>query len=251
MGRRHLHRVAQRAVRRHDGARAGDRPRGRHRPANPRRAANTASGEYALNSNTTAYYNTASGAYALYSNTTGANNTANGYAALYSNNTTGANNTAIGYASLYSNTAGRANTAIGLNTLYSNTTGQWNAAVGYRAGFSATTGTYNLFLGADVTGTAADTNTIRIGLPYSGGVGQNRTFIAGIDGTQLTGPAVQVFVDANGQLGTLTPPIASGTGTTAAPLALEQQVQAQQAIIEDLLARLARLEAAAKGARRP
>ncbi len=92
-------------------------------------------------------------------------------------------------------------------------------------------------------GHAADTNTIRLGLPYSGVIGQNRTFIAGIHGTQLTGPAVQVFVDANGQLGTLTAPVASGTGTTPAPLALEQQVQDQQATIADLRARLARLEA--------
>ena len=73
-------------------------------------------------------------------------------------------------------------------------------------------------------------------LPYisSAGQGQNRTFIAGIHGTQLTGPAVQVFVDANGQLGTITAPIASGTGTTPTPFALQQQVQDQQATIEDL-----------------
>ncbi len=93
-----------------------------------------------------------------------------------------------------------------------------------------------MFLGSNVRGTAADTNTIRIGFPYisSAGQGQNHTFIAGIHGTQLTGPAVQVFVDANGQLGTITAPIASGTGTTPTPFALQQQVQAQQATIADL-----------------
>lgn len=69
---------------------------------------------------------------------------------------------------------------------------------------------------------------------------------------------MQVFIDANGQLGTLTPPIASGSGTTAAPLALEQKVQAQQVTIgvlqetsAELRARLARLEVLAMpGARR-
>jgi hypothetical protein len=101
--------------------------------------------------------------------------------------------------------------------------------LGDRAGFNAVAGSYNVFLGAEVTG---------------------------IHGTQLTGPAVQVFVDASGQLGTLTPPMASGTGTTPAPLAL-QQAQDQQAINAaheatinelktanaELGARLARLEA--------
>jgi hypothetical protein len=60
---------------------------------------------------------------------------------------------------------------------------------------------------------------------------------------------VQVFVDANGQLGTLTAPIA--TGTVTAPVSqLQQQVNAQQqklrqqeAVNADLRARLARLEA--------
>jgi hypothetical protein len=126
-----------------------------------------------------------------------------------------------------------------------------------------------VFLGADVIGTAADTNTIRIGLPYTGSAGQNQTFIAGIQGTQLTGPAQQVFIDANGQLGTLTLPPASGSGTIA-PSALppqeqtqqainaaqqatnaelqatnaelRQRSQAQQATIDELLARIARLE---------
>ncbi len=144
-------------------------------------------------------------------NTTGYFNTASGTSALLLNET-GADNTASGSAALRSNTTGNQNTASGGAALYSNTTGSGNAALGYAAGTNATSGSYNVFLGADVVGTAADTNTIRIGLPYSGGVGQNQTFIAGIHGTQLTGPAMQVFIDANGQLGTLTPPIATGQG---------------------------------------
>lgn len=85
--------------------------------------------------------------------------------------------------------------------------------------------------------------TIRIGLPYSGGAGQNQTFIAGIHGTQLTGPAVQVFVDANGQLGTVTAPIAGGSGTLGpSAAALVERLEAQQTTIADLRARLARME---------
>jgi hypothetical protein len=117
-------------------------------------------------------------------------------------------------------------------------------AVGIGAGFYAT-GSYNVFLGADVNGETADANTIRIGLPYDSlgaGTGQNRTFIAGIRGTQLTGSAVQVFIDANGQLGTSTPPVITGTVTT--PVShLQQQVEDQRTTIADLRARLARLEA--------
>jgi hypothetical protein len=160
-------------------------------------------------------------------------------------NTSGIGNAAIGYTTLNSNTTGDENAAVGSASLYNNTSGSRNVALGSLAGLNATTGSFNVYLGASVLGTAADTNTIRIGLPYDNGtgVGQNLTFIAGIHGTQLTGPAVQVFVDANGQLGTVTA-AASGTGTIPASLALQQQVQAQQAMIADLRARLARLEAA-------
>jgi len=93
---------------------------------------NTASGAYALNSNTTGDNNTASGRNALYSNTTGENNTANGRNTLYSN-TTGDNNTASGRDTLFSNTTGYNNTASGSRALYSNTTGENNTALGYNS----------------------------------------------------------------------------------------------------------------------
>src|ERR1700730_14320523 len=99
-------------------------------------------------------------------------------------------------------------------------------------------------IGANVYGLSSDTNTIRIGLPYDGTNGQNQTFIAGIRGTQLTGSAVQVFIDANGQLGTLTPGVVSGSGSIPVMVSqLQQQVRDQQTTIADLSARLARLEA--------
>ena len=183
---------------------------------------------------------------------TGAN-TAVGQIALASN-TTGSYNTASGYGALGANGTGNANTPSGYSALASNTTGIRNTASGYFAGLLATTGSYNVFLGADVIGTGADTNTMRLGLPYNSGTGagQTRTFIAGIHGTQLTGPTYQVVVDANGQLGTVTPPVQLSGGATATPLSvLQQQVEQQQAVnaelretIADLRARLARLEGA-------
>ena len=103
-------------------------------------------------------------------------------------------------------------------------------AVGHWAG-SAATGSYNLFLGAEVTGIAADSNTIRIGLPYSGGVGQNRTFVAGIYGTQLAGGAQVVYIDANGQLGTAA--IGSGGGGFLPMVQIQQQVRDQQKRLQD------------------
>ncbi len=184
---------------------------------------------------------------ALVYNTSGFFNTASGTQALYSN-TTGAVNTATGVSALYSNITGDSNTATGAGALFANTSGANNAALGYNAGHDATTGSFNLFLGAYVAGTAADTNTIRIGLPYGGGIGQNRTFVAGIYGTQLAGGAQVVYIDANGQLGTAA--IGGGGGGFLPMSELQQQVRAQQqrlrdqeAVNADLRARLARLEA--------
>jgi hypothetical protein len=216
-------------------------------------ADNTASGAGALFTNTTGYANTAGGRdalvfRALYSNTTGANNTASGTNALFAN-TDGVNNTADGAAALFSNTTGGSNTATGAAALYANTTGQYNTALGFAAGADATTGSHNVFLGANVSGTASDAHTLRLGVPYDGTIGQNRTFIAGIRDTQLTGSAVQVFIHANGQLGTLTPPIVNGTVTV--PVAqLQQQLQEQQKINANLQARIARLEALLQSTRR-
>jgi hypothetical protein len=216
---------------------------------------NTASGFHALASNTVGIQNTATGALALFSNTTGLYNVASGANSLAAN-TSGSYNTAHGVEALLNNTTGTRNTASGLWALLSSTTGDNNTAVGISAGANATTGSHNVYLGADVVGTAADANTMRLGLPFSGGAGQSRTFIAGIHGTQLTGPAVQVFVDANGQLGTLTPPVATGTisggiGTfaqaegeaSATIVALRRQVEQLQVADAELRARLVKLEA--------
>ncbi|MGE3472594.1 MAG: hypothetical protein AB7O28_19735 [Vicinamibacterales bacterium] len=207
---------------------------------------NTATGEDALWSNTTASYNTAAGKAALYANTTGSFNTASGNEALRAN-TTGFYNTANGHTALYGNTTGHWNTAGGVGALANNSSGANNAAFGFQAGANATTGSFNVFLGSNVYGTTADTNTIRIGLPYSGGVGQNRTFIAGIHGAALSGPAVQVFVDANGQLGTVAAPVVTGGGTTtpaALPRAVQERLTNLEQLVRDQAAALAEQAAA-------
>jgi hypothetical protein len=101
-------------------------------------ASNTASGQGALQANTTGFNNTASGVSALLSNTIGQENTANGVSALISN-TTGNYNTANGVSALRSNTTGSFNTASGIGALYSNTIGSFNTASGRDALYSNTT----------------------------------------------------------------------------------------------------------------
>jgi hypothetical protein len=175
---------------------------------------------------------------ALALSTTGTSNVAVGMEALYLN-TGGNDNTATGHQAVYRNTAS-SNTAYGKGALYSTTTGGSNVAVGDRAGLNATTGSYNVFLGAGVYGTAADTNTIRLGVPYTGSSGQNQTFIAGIYGTELTGVAHAVYVNANGQLGTVA--VGSGGGGFLPMSQLQQQARIQQRLQDqqDLVVRLQR-----------
>ena len=157
---------------------------------------NTAIGFRGLQVNTTGSSNTASGNAALSSNTTGDGNTASGSFALYTN-TTGSNNTANGNNALENNTIGINNTAIGSFALNRKTTGNNNIALGYGAGFFLNTGNNNIFIGN--VGAPADTGIIRIGTPGT----QTAAFMAGISGATASG-GTAVFVDANGQLGTLT-----------------------------------------------
>jgi hypothetical protein len=212
---------------------------------------NTATGDFALTANTLGPFNTATGYAALYSNTTSSANTATGYAALYSS--TGFSNTAVGAYALAFNTTGGGNTALGINSSRLNVTGNFNTAVGFDAGFNAL-GSNNIYLGAHVEGTAADVNTMRLGLPYDGFNGQNQTFIAGIYGTALPpGSFVPVYINAAGQLGTALPPPVTGNGGQAIRTDLEvlsQQLQYMRARLEAteaanaaLQARLAELEA--------
>jgi hypothetical protein len=188
---------------------------------------NTASGYYALNGNLSGSNNTASGYQSMASNLYGGYNTAAGYNSLYSN-TSGSNNTAAGDAALYSNTTANNNTASGTNALHANKTGNSNSAFGFDAltrnvsgvnnaaiGQNAlyySTGSRNIGVGADAgynltsgsnnidignQGIAGESGVIRIGAPST----QNKTYIAGIENTKVTGAAV--YVTTSGQLGVL------------------------------------------------
>jgi Chaperone of endosialidase len=157
---------------------------------------NTAVGAAALLNNTEGINNTATGFQALFSNTTGGNNTANGLFALFSNKE-GSANTANGLSALALNTTGAGNTANGFQALNNNTSGDFNIALGLGAGSSLNTGDRNIDIGN--TGVAGESSTIRIGSEF-----QTRTFIAAIRGvTTGVADAVNVVIDSNGQLGTV------------------------------------------------
>jgi len=155
---------------------------------------NTAVGAAALLNNTEGNQNTAVGDNALSSNTEGVFNSASGHSALFSN-TTGTGNTAVGQSALFDNTTSDSNTAVGFLAL-TNNTGAFNIGLGSAAGFLLTTGINNIDIGN--AGVAGESVTIRIG------ASQTRTFIAGIRGvTTGNNDAVNVVIDSDGQLGTM------------------------------------------------
>ena len=159
---------------------------------------NSATGTDALGKNTIGNYNTSSGVASMYFNVDGAENAATGYAALY-RNTTGSNNTADGVNALYNNSTGINNSAVGHQALFSNDSGYRNVAIGYQAGF-AVTGSDNITIGANNQGKATENGVTRIGNKSY----QAKAFIAGISGIKTgLAAAKTVFIDANGQLGTI------------------------------------------------
>ena len=152
----------------------------------------------------------------------GNNDTAGGTGALTSNNPSfGAeDNTALGSSSLNQNTGGYFNSAVGSSALLANQNGVGNTALGYEALISATgssnigigtvagfeigSGSSNIEIGnlgnaADGTGTGTSGPAIRLGTEGT----QTQTFVAGISGVTVAGGA-EVYVDSNGQLGTVT-----------------------------------------------
>jgi len=129
---------------------------------------------------------------------TGNDNTAIGSRALL-NNTTGNSNTALGLNALFANETGEQNTASGVGALKNNLAGVRNVALGYQAGFSAT-GSDNILIGAGNLGKTAENGVIRIGFNTN----QKKAFVAGISGVKTgLATAKTVFIDANGQLGTV------------------------------------------------
>jgi hypothetical protein len=159
---------------------------------------NTATGWNALLDNATGVWNTASGSRALQNNTTGKDNTADGFAAL-DGNKGGEANTAAGSRAMFFNVSGNLNTATGYSALYNNVSGTRNVALGYQAGYGIT-GSDNIVIGANNMGVGAENGVIRIGIKAN----QKKAFVAGISGVKTgLATAKTVFIDANGQLGTV------------------------------------------------
>jgi hypothetical protein len=94
-------------------------------------------------------------------------------------------------------TTGSSNVAVGADSLSQLTTGSHNIALGGGAGINLSTETYNIDIGA--SGEFLDNGVIRIGSspPHTA------AFIAGISGVTSSG-GTAVYIDSNGQLGTLT-----------------------------------------------
>jgi len=175
---------------------------------------NTIMGVGAFASNTAGTFNTGLGSSALASNQGGVNNVAIGSVAL-ARNTGGSNNTSVGVESLSFNAGGNANTALGSSALRGNDSGSNNVAlgaaalngnfqgsnniaIGFNAGSAIELGNDNILVGN--TGESDVSNTIRIGTLGT----HTRTFIAGIRGaTTGLGDAINVVIDSNGQLGTV------------------------------------------------
>ncbi len=157
---------------------------------------NTGIGRGALALNTTGIANTALGSNALNSNTIASTNTAVGNSSLLAN-VNGDGNTAIGHNALVATTFGGYNTAVGRDALSGNTGGGQNIAIGQLAGSAVTTGNWNIHIGNQ--GVSGDGNTIRVG-----DNNHSRAFVAGIRGvTTGANNAINVVIDGNGQLGTL------------------------------------------------
>ncbi len=156
--------------------------------------ANTGVGSFALFSNTTGIANAALGGSTLNANTTGSANSGFGASAL-NNNTTGGSNVAFGFDALFGNTTGSNNTALGSNAL-GNASGSGNIGVGFLAGTNITSGSNNIDIGNRAPGN--ESNTIRIGSTT-----QTAAFLAGVNGVTVSS-GTQVFIDSNGQLGTVT-----------------------------------------------
>lgn len=111
------------------------------------------------------------------------------------------NNTGLGKSSLNKVSTGLNNTAVGISSLSALDTGSYNTVIGSTAGVNYTgSESSNLLLRNN--GTAAESNTIRIGTAGSGSGQQNRAFIAGVTGVTVSASA-PVAVDTNGQLSSL------------------------------------------------
>lgn len=148
---------------------------------------------------------------------TGTNNAVFGFGAATAL-TNGGSNSIFGATSGASITTGTRNTILGRNSGISFTTGANNIIVGGSSA-SAYVGaeSNNIIIGTTVTGTAAESNALRVGLSTGAGTGQlNKSFIHGIRGiTPATNDGIPVYINSVGQLGTVgTGIIATATGNS-------------------------------------
>ena len=163
-------------------------------------ANNSGFGSNTLNGLTSGTNNLALGSDALKFLTTGSTNVAAGVGAMSSSSsTTMSNCSAIGYNALQ-NVTGSGNIGVGSGAASSLTSGVNNTCIGFGVASAYTSSeSYNIIVGANVTGTAAESHTIRIGQSGSGTDQQNQCFVGGINGIVVTGTAV--LVASNDQLG--------------------------------------------------
>lgn len=119
--------------------------------------------------------------------------------------TSGAGNTSLGNQAGQAINSGATNVAIGDVALYQLTTGSNNVCVGYLSGANYTTSGESSNICINATGTAAESNVLRIGNGTGTSAAQlNKSFINGIRGiTTANANAIAVLIDSAGQLGTV------------------------------------------------
>ena len=165
-----------------------------------------------LNVSNTTNFNTLIGFGSGNGTPSGGSNTGVGFENLFALST-GTTNSAYGFSSLTSLQSGSSNTGIGYNAIKNITTGSFNIGLGYTAGQSYTlSDSSNISIGN--TGSAGESNVIRIGTNGSGSGQQNKCFIAGIDGINV-GSVAKVLTMASNQVGTAT--ITAGSGIAVTP----------------------------------
>ena len=179
--------------------------------------ADTGDGLYALVSNTSGSYNTGVGSEALLANTTGSYNSAFGYAALYYNSTATDNN-AFGFGALFNNTTGSPNDAFGYQALYDNSTGVANAAFGFQALYGNTTGGQNVASGFDalVQNTTGYQNTaIGFASCLDNTTGSGLTCVGALAATAVDGLTNATAIGAHAVVGQSNSLVLGGTGDHA------------------------------------
>jgi hypothetical protein len=133
---------------------------------------------------------------------TGANDTGLGNSTL-SSLTSGSSNTAIGQSSLNLLSSGSNNIGLGVGSGAFLLTGSTNTLIGQAAGQNYTSSeSNNIILGAS-TGTAGESNALRIGIQGSGSGAQNKCFIAGIAGVTVANTTIVTQNSSTNQMGTI------------------------------------------------